>query len=260
MSRPVIIIIAEVAFILLAFITAIPLFERFKEYSLFKKIYIMTAVILLFLVGCLDVYIRASDPTETDKLIDVIKSIGMNNKRNTLPEVKSKLLTTAQRVSKKENKPFALIRFSPFFIPNPVLIKTEKSDSLTEKYAVTNYGTGAAYRIKSMVFFATLRNGHIQVQPNPSTYIGNKTQVIPADPKIALPAQVPVKMPKRLDDTVYFCYKLDFSDSTKKRKAFSKIYLVDFKRLEYFELEDAEYNKVESYLIKNKYWNSPFRQ
>jgi hypothetical protein len=265
MSQNWITTIALMAFILLAFVTAIPLFERFKEYSLFKKIYITTAVSLLFIIGCLDVYIRASDPSETDKLSSGIKRIenilnGKNKEVKTQKDTSKQKLIAVEKLNKKTFPSFAKIRFDASNGFTPAVNKTQKQDSLSISYRLVNYGTGQAANIKIYTMIANISNGKITILPHKTRASYNKSLIIFPGQNNGQYGVTTMSLNNSQLDSVYFCFKMDFSDSSKRSKSFSKILQVDKVGLHLNELEDTLYNNIENFLIKNKYWKPPFRQ
>ncbi|HXU28364.1 MAG TPA: hypothetical protein VN698_14125 [Bacteroidia bacterium] len=68
-------IIAIIAYIFLAIVASIPLYENFKKYSRAKKVFITFSVICLFCFGGLDVYNKVSDPEELSKIVTSLKKI-----------------------------------------------------------------------------------------------------------------------------------------------------------------------------------------
>lgn len=261
MSRTLITVIAIAAFFLLAFVTVIPLFENYKKYSLFKKIYTTIAVALLFLIGCFDVYIKASDPSETEKVLMAInrleKIVGVKNKSNEKPPQTEKI--TTPQIEKtpmvKNRYKFALVRFGKL-----VLSKTIKEDSLELNYILLNTGNSDASKIKISTMMVIIVNGKIIPLPKKSADSYNDTfslypGKIDGQSAVSTLNLINVKV-----DSTYYCYKLDFNDSTKIRKSLNKIWHVETAHLFLDELDTELYKKIRNFLVRYKYWKSPFTQ
>ncbi|MDB4925884.1 hypothetical protein [Mucilaginibacter sp.] len=157
-------------------------------------------------------------------------------------------------------RPYAKLRFALTDTPNPTLIKTNNADSLVEKYRISNYGTGAAYDLVLSAFCVGIVNGEIVPQPEVKELKANKTVVIYPNKGEMLPGFANLKVPKIKADSLFWCFKLDFNDSTKKRKSFVKIFKINFNTLEYIETDEMLYNNIEAFLLKNKYWKLPLKQ
>jgi len=67
-------------------------------------------------------------------------------------------------------------------------------------------------------------------------------------------------IPKQTIDSLFFCLKIDFRDSTKIKKSFTKILHMTKDHSDFTEVEDTLNNSIKSYFIKNKYWKPPFMQ
>jgi hypothetical protein len=174
-------------------------------------------------------------------------------------------VTTGFKGIKKVNPhivPFALLRFPPlpFVSQNPYFTKTENKDSVNIKYAVSNYGTGVAFKLKMTGFCLFIIKRKLIVSAKAKPTFANKSLLIYPNKGEWQNITTPVRVPPVIIDSIFLCFKLDFTDSTKKRKSFTKILRCDFNRLELLELDDNLYNYIEGFLIKNKHWERPFRQ
>jgi hypothetical protein len=254
--------VAIMAFIFIAVVASIPLFENFKKYSRVKKFLVGFSVIFLFLFGIVDIYYKTSDPIEIDRIFKILdriaNAIGGKNKNIQKP--------IPQAISHYENQffkktiGFAILRFSPLSGENPSINATERKDSVVIKYSITNFGTGNAFNINLNEFFLDRVNGKYIIQKKLFPSKANKSVVIYPSKTEGLVGFTYALLAETIRDSDYFCYKLDFTDSSKRKKSFMKIFHVDLIHLRFLEPEDSLYNDIESFLIKNKYWKPPFRQ
>ena len=263
--------IAIMAFLILAFVTSIPLFENYKKYSLLKRIYISIAVALLFVVGSFDVYLKCTDPSESDKVLNALKrlesAIGIKGKSPLAKSDSPKKVVTIIPIIKYKNAPsqskpkYGLLKFLPSHdAPSIGLSKNKNKDSVIVSYLINNYGTGDAYNIKISTFCVWIINGEVEIQEKVTPQKYNSSMIIYAKEFEVLPGTTIIKGNIGVPDSTFFCYKIDFTDDTKKLKSFAGIYRLDTKLMTLPEVENGVYEKIKQYLIKDKYWKPPFRQ
>jgi hypothetical protein len=137
---------------------------------------------------------------------------------------------------------------------NPVLMKTENGDSLTMK--ISNYGTGEAFDISCTGLFVYIKGGILTIQTRPVA-IGKTKQNI-YYPGSNFGYEIHTDYKPCIIDSAFFCFKLDYSDSTKKRKTFTQILMLD-KEGRFTDFEGTLYVKIEKFLLENKYWKAPFK-
>ncbi len=259
--------IAIMAFLILAFVTSIPLFENYKKYSLFKRIYITIAVALLFIIGSFDVYLKCTNPSESDIVLGAIRklesAIGIKIKSAIpKPDTSKKIHVETQTPNiKSKHNSFAYLRLSSKSDGfTPIITKKNKADSISMDYKIMNNGTGEAFNIKMFTILSGIRNGKIynfsplKINSFDSSIAlyPSKTQGQPATTLITL-ADAPI-------DSTFVCLKIDFTDSTKRRKSLMRIYQINHDPLYLKEVEDSLSRELKGYLIEKKVWKPPFKQ
>lgn len=156
-------------------------------------------------------------------------------------------------------KAYASLAYAPTpYALNPFLKKNK--DSIF--YIIANYGTGAAFNIKSTVTFLKIVNGIITVTGSDTTSSLNKTITIPVSKDIggyAFFAIPNISIYRNIGDSIFACIKINYDDNTGIRKSLPKIFYVrdDFR---FIEPSDMDFNEIEKFLISHKYWKKPFKQ
>lgn len=244
--------VALMAFILLAIIAAIPLYENYSEYSRWKKIYITIAVVLLFLIGGLDVWFRTNDDTMS-KIWTAVEKLVINKK----PQDKNDTIIKYKNVYPPKAIPYAFLRLF-----NGKVSSTSNLDSVGIDYWVINNGTGDAFKLQIRAIAVYINNGIIQVLPKhsfneygPSVSFAHTEGVT-----IGKETYTGLNIAGIQRDSVFFCYKLDYLDSTKKPKSLVSIQRINFEAKLLDESDSRIQRQIKNKLIKEKYWKPPFKQ
>lgn len=265
------IVIVIVSTIILA-LTLKQEFINAKKITLYK---VFLFILLLLIVGYgIDDVLTTSIDSKQDKqdILDAINKKGANEekqvqKSDTLQANQGDIgkslnstqaLTSPKQLAKRIK--YALLDFSVMGSTNPTLEKTDRIDSLEFKYMISNFGTGEAFNLKMITFCAEIVRGKIFLQKERIENSFNFSVSLYPSKSIGRPGRIPILFNKPFIDSTFFCFKMDFDDSTKKRKSFVKIYNLSVNHFLLSELDNDLYKKLESYIIKEKYWKPPFRQ
>jgi|SRR6185437_1380798 len=264
-----------VAFLLLTFIACYFYFENIKGYTTKKKVWLGIVILLGFLFGIWDIivtYIEANK--DKVELIDTTKQQG-EKMRSKVDNVGSIVIRSADNTNKKLDTGFnilkkksniktkypAIIGLSTMeqFNTNPSVEKNKTGDTLGIMCLLSNYGKGVAFNIRVSAICVDLYNGKLFGQKGKMPQSGNKSTQWQAKESIKNPIFFHLYT-KDTNDSLFCCIKIDFSDSIKSQKSFPQIFLLDRKSLGLHVVTDEDYNRVEAFLKKNKYWKPPFRQ
>ena len=102
-------------------------------------------------------------------------------------------------------------------------------------------------------YCVTQRFGHLIIQSAPPAKAGNKS--VSLSPNPILPYEFGSEFaPNKTNDSLFFCFKIDFTDSTRVKKAYPQIFFYNRKSEEMRFISDSDYNRIESFLIKNGYF------
>lgn len=261
-----------------AFISGLAFYQDFvkrKKWTFYKTA-ITASFIAFILLGVCDIlnkdYISQHDKKDfNDTVTKTGKNLskklggkidtGIENVQNGIQAVDSNVKSGFKRMKNPKHVfPIALLAMSPTSDnSNPALLKTEQEDSLILKAMITNYGTGPAFNFKALIFTVDKRNGLYIIENNFKVGKANKTIVLYPDKNLKLPINKTEILERSFWDSCFVCIKIDFNDSTKIRKSFSKIYTLN-RKLKFDETTDDDYRSIEKFLIKNRYWVAPFRQ
>jgi hypothetical protein len=260
-----------VIFILLALFASWPYFEKIKEYGWFKRLWIGACISFLIFMGCRDI-IQTSYDSKTDKqdILNAVKnavdsvrkdeyyahqkiSDDLQQKQgdiqNSLEDLKS------ESVKKEKSPPYAKIRFD-----FATISKTIKEDSLQFDYKIINEGNSKAFGLKFFSLVGIFANGKFSVMPKRTIDSYNSNiGIYPGDEgrKAVTTYLNIVGVPK---DSIYYCIKMDFVDSSKSKKSSIKIYHLNTLKMYVEDVLSEIDNRVIDALISGKYWKPPFKQ
>lgn len=245
-------IIAIVAFILLALVAAIPLFERYKEYSNWKKLFITGSVVLLFLIGVLDVYLRTTDNT-LDRIAAGIEKL-LHPKNSNSVKIKADTIYKSSHF-----KP--TIKFAHIRISSPTLDKTNRADSLIANCKTINDGNSPAFNIQfNTLMVICYKNALLIPEKRGVMRYDQSVMLYPGIPE-AKSAHSMLTIGKQLpNDSIFVCIKMDFSDSSKIRKSVNHIYRVNLDGLTMDEVQLEPTERIVDFLKSHKYWEPPYKQ
>jgi hypothetical protein len=240
---------AILAFIFVALIASISFYKDIKI-SNWIKIVIITGLVV---GGILDIVFKSTDDTLAKKIDSSDKhSDSSFTKLHSYLEKKFKNPNQAN-IHKKS---FADLRLA--LVPtnnNPQFIITDKADSSILKLGICNFGTSVAYDLKNYACFIQIINGSPKFISLIRPLISNKSTVIYPDNTQNVPYFLPfVGDFTKYGGTLFFCFKIDYSDSTKTEKHFKKILNLQGSENRFYESSNTDYDIIEAFLIKSKIW------
>jgi hypothetical protein len=267
-------IIKIVVFVLLALFACWPYFEKFTEYTIFKRLWIGVCMCCLIAFGVWDIantdgQLRNADNQATQDKQEIKRLLEKSEKEenarlNQLPlKVKKSIDSSLKKSnsSAKHSKPYALLDLSalPIGKTNPFFEKTSKDDSLIFNVVLSNWGTGFAFNINGTLQIVGKKSNEIFLGFTPKKSQINKQKTIPPDPHVGAPFTIWLQYVKNFRDSTFICIKFNFSDSTGVEKSIHRIF---YSRAD-LSLQEASIDDeklIEYFLIKNGYWKPPIKQ
>ncbi|SDS27037.1 hypothetical protein SAMN05216490_0852 [Mucilaginibacter mallensis] len=256
--------VAIMAFVLLAIVAIIPLYENYGEYKLLKKVYITLCVILLFCFGILDIFNRFFE-SKSDKsdlaasITNTSEGLGfkIDKSNNTLSDSLGNIHVDLNNAFKNigPNKAriikYPIIKLSSQTGEyNPIITKTNKEDSVQFEFTVLNEGNAGAYNLKGYLALINEHNGEFNIIGDIVPLRINKSIfLLPKDPYSYISL---LTYNKNGRDTSFLFVKLNYRDSLAYKNSFTGIYVVHTPDLRIFDADPDSYNKIANLFVGKK--------
>ena len=261
-------IIKIVAVVLVLFIGCYFYFENFKSYPISKRWFLGLIILAAIGFNILDSINNDSQNSDnkhymdkgfknTKTHVDSLFEVFSNDKTAYVQEQAGDIQKGEEEDRKDDNRPFSTAHI---YCEYANLFKTSKEDSLLLTYRIVNNGTGKAFNLSMSTLVVYYYKGQIKMLSDTTQDSYNKGVELYSgqlEGKIIQTSLLLYNVPR---DSIYFCFKIDFSDSSKRKKSFGKIFHVDPIRMIPSEIGNVLYNNIEDFLKRNKHWKPPFRQ
>ncbi|MDB5134244.1 MAG: hypothetical protein JWP37_847 [Mucilaginibacter sp.] len=245
-----------VIFIILALFTAWPYFEKFKDYSIIKRILIGTSIICLIAFGIWDIFSTDSqlkkDKLELEAKMTTTSQATIDSIKNMLMQM-SNAAHTPQNIAENKSKNSPILRLATNTRNyNPYISRTFKEDSSIFNFTMLNKGNATAFHLGGRLLLAGLHNGKFYIlEPNRFTDISlNKNFSL--FPNEATEYHQPMKIDKNGRDTMYVFMKVDYEDSINHKNSYVQIFTIHSSDLSVAYADEKSYYKIENLLLSDR--------